>query len=235
MNRVTAIVLVAAGVLGAALLAWLALRGSGEAQQQASAAAPAPAQPTLVRFHSPVIGPATAPVTIVEFFDPACEGCRAYYPYVKQILAMHPREARLVLRYVPFHGPISVEGIRILEAARQQQLFEPVLEALFAGFDQWASHGAPSPERAWEIAAAAGLDVQGARAWVAQGAVEKMMEIEVADARAVRLEATPTFFVNGKPLPQSGPESLLQLVRSEAGASAAAGGNSAAGAAATTP
>jgi protein-disulfide isomerase len=229
MNRGTAIVLAAAGVLLATVLAWFALRGSGEAQQ-ATSSAPATAQPTLVRSHSPVIGPAAAPVTIVEFFDPACEGCRAYYPYVKQILAMHPREARLVLRYVPFHGPISVEGIRILEAARQQQLFEPVLEALFAGFEQWASHGAPSPDRAWQIAGTAGLDLARARAWVAQGAVEKMMEIEIADARAARLEATPTFFVNGKPLPQPGPDALLQLVRSEAGAPAGAG--AAAGAAA---
>ena len=27
----------------------------------------------LVRFHSPVFGPSNASVTIVEFFDPACE------------------------------------------------------------------------------------------------------------------------------------------------------------------
>jgi protein-disulfide isomerase len=140
------------------------------------------------------------------------------------------------VRYVSFHGPISVEGVRILEAARQQQLFEPVLEALFARFDEWASHGAPSPARAWEIAGAAGLDVERARAWVAQGSVEKMMEIEMADARAVRLEATPTFFVNGKPLPQPGPDALLQLVRSEAETSGTAGAaGTVDGAGASTP
>ena len=40
----------------------------------------------LVRMHSPVLGPQNAPVTIVEFFDPACETCRAFYPVVKDLL-----------------------------------------------------------------------------------------------------------------------------------------------------
>lgn len=236
MNRGTAIALSVAGLLLAGLLAWLALR-PGDAP--APDAAAAPAQPTLVRFHSPVIGPTDAPVTIVEFFDPACEGCRAYYPYVKQIMAMHPRQARLVMRYVTFHGEISVEGARILESARQQQLFEPVLQALFERFDEWASHSAPSPANAWQVARAAGLNEEAARAWLAQGAVEKMLEIEMADARAARIGATPTFFVNGKALPEPGPDALLRLVRSEAnaaiGTAPAASGTSATSAAPATP
>lgn len=231
MNRSTAIALSVAGLLLAGLLAWLALR-PGEPSQAMAEAAP-PAAPALVRAHSPVVGPAEAPVTIVEFFDPACPGCRAYYPYVKQILALHPREARLVMRYVTFHGEISVEGVRILEAARQQQLFEPVLEALFERFDEWASHSAPSVAGAWEIARAAGLDEDRARAWLAQGAVEKMLQTEVADARAARIESTPTFFVNGKPLPEPGPDALLRLVRSEA--TVATGAAPAAPPAAATP
>jgi len=72
-----------------------------------------------VRDYSPVIGLENAPVTIVEFFDPSCEGCRAMYPYVKEILAEYPDNVRLVLRYVLFHGG-SEEAVRILEAARNQ-------------------------------------------------------------------------------------------------------------------
>ena len=37
----------------------------------------APQGDALVRAHSPVIGPADAPVTIVEFFDPSCD-CLLY-------------------------------------------------------------------------------------------------------------------------------------------------------------
>ena len=35
------------------------------------------AESSLVRSHSPILGPQEAPITIVEFFDPACEIGRA--------------------------------------------------------------------------------------------------------------------------------------------------------------
>lgn len=169
----------------------------------------------MVRPHSPVIGPATAPVTIVEFFDPACEACRAFYPYVKDILAAYPQEARLVIRYVPFHGEPSTVGVRILEAARAQELYEPVMEALLLTQPVWADHRAPVIDSAWTSAQAAGLDVELARAYIASGAIDPLLEQDVADLEAVGVTATPTFFVNGQPLPTPDPRVLLQMVRTE--------------------
>ncbi|MBZ0134453.1 DsbA family protein [Comamonas flocculans] len=170
----------------------------------------------MVREHSPVLGPVTAPVTIVEFFDPACEACRAFYPYVKQILAAYPKDVRLVIRYVPFHREPSIAGVQILEAARQQQRFEPIMDALMESQPVWASHSTPATERAWEFARAAGLDLKQARAYVDTGAVDKLLEQDVADLKAVGVRATPTFFVNGKPLPEPDPRVLLDMVKSEA-------------------
>lgn len=181
----------------------------------------------LVRAHSPVVrapsamgpaaaSPAAAPVTIVEFFDPACEACRAFHPYVKRILAAYPNDARLVIRYVPFHREPSVVGVQILEAARQQQRFEAVMDALMESQPVWASHSNPATERAWEFASAAGLDLEQARAYVATGVVNKLLEQDMADLQAVGVRATPTFFVNGKPLPEPDPRVLLDMVRSEA-------------------
>ncbi|MFB1030909.1 MAG: thioredoxin domain-containing protein, partial [Thauera sp.] len=80
----------------------------------------------LVRMHTPIIGPQNAPVTIVEFFDPACETCRAFYPIVKQIMAQHPDKVRLALRYAPFHHG-SDQVVKLIEAARKQGLYTPVL------------------------------------------------------------------------------------------------------------
>ncbi len=74
---------------------------------------------TFVRNYSQTYGYKTAKVYLVEFFDPACETCRDFYPLVKEILARNPDEVQLVLRYAPFHHGAD-EVVKILEAARLQ-------------------------------------------------------------------------------------------------------------------
>ena len=114
-------------------------------------AAASPAGSALIRPHSPVLGPEDAPVTIVEFFDPACEACRAFHPVLADIRQRHPEQVRIVMRYAAFHDG-SDTVIRLLEAARRQELFEPVLEALLETQPAWAQHGNPQLEIAWQAA-----------------------------------------------------------------------------------
>ena len=172
----------------------------------------APVASSLVRFHSPVIGTANAPVTIVEFFDPSCEACRAFFPVVKQILADNPDDVRLVLRYVLFHEG-SETAARILETARKQGVFEPVLEALMVAQPQW--HSDPLVQKAWEAAEAAGLDVEKARAEMMAGDITEALKRDSQDAQAAGVRQTPTFFVNGKPLLSFGAQPLIDLVKAE--------------------
>jgi protein-disulfide isomerase len=173
---------------------------------------------TLIRPNSPVMGPAQARVTIVEFIDPACESCRAFYPVVKQIMAEHGKNVRLVLRYAPLHDG-SEEAVRILETARLQGKFQPVLEALLDAQPVWASHGNPNMAKAWEAARKAGLDEERARREMNLPGIDAIIRQDVADLKAVNLRGTPTFYVNGKPLPSFGRQQLENMVRSEVVAS----------------
>jgi protein-disulfide isomerase len=198
----------------------------------ASAAAPAtPAAPAakaappaltpdqvarLVRPHSPVLGAAKAPVTVVEILDPACEACRAFAPVVKQLLFLHPEDVRVVVRYANFHPP-SEEVIRLLVAASQQGKFDETLSALFERQEEWASHAAPDPERAWKIAGDVGVNVVRARKDARAASVDNLLRLEASDLGALKVERTPTFFVNGKLLHDFGPRQLLDLVASEVG------------------
>ena len=169
----------------------------------------------MVRPHSPIIGPVAAPVTIVEFFDPACEACKAFHPRINDILAAFPRETRLVIRYTPFHREASVEAVKILEAARAQGKFEPVLKALLDGQRAWTGQGANASPRAWAIAQSVGLNVEEARRYTAAGSVDVLLAQDVIDLKAIGVRATPTFFVNGKPLATTDPDLLYEMVKSE--------------------
>ena len=191
---------------------WLANKSAAPADVPTVASALAD---RLVRPHSPILGAPNAPVTIVEFFDPACEACRAFHPVVKQTLAEHGDSVRVVIRYAPFHGDASETAVRILEAARRQARFEPVLEALLAAQPVWAQHGNPQLDVAWQAAGDAGLDVEEARRVIADPEIDAVLAQDAADVAAVGVQRTPTFFVDGRPLMRFGADELKAMVRQQ--------------------
>jgi len=217
MNR-RAIVVVLCVLLVAAFGAAIFFKPQSQQAQTTASTAETPAASTqtaetkqaLVRFHSPTFGPADAPVTIVEFFDPSCEACRAFYPYVKQILAEYPDKVRLVLRYTLFHQG-SEEVSRMLEAARLQNVYQPVLEAVLEVQPAW--HDDPEVTRAWEAAEASGLDLARAREDMQSARIDDILEKDMQDVKTFGIRGTPTFFVNGRQLTEFGPEPLLRLVQ----------------------
>lgn len=205
-------------VVGLTALLALAAFGGGayyySEQKAQEAASVTPAESTLVRAHSPILGRVDAPVTIVEFMDPSCEACRAFYPLVKEILATFPQDVRVVIRYTVFHEG-SDEAVRILEAARKQDKFEPVLTALMDRQPEWAVHGQPDLKLAWDIAGDAGLELMGARLDSVKPEVDQVLQADMADVKTNKVEQTPTFFVNGKPLVDFSREGFINLVKSE--------------------
>src|SRR3989304_7939729 len=100
---------------------------------------------TFVREHSLTLGSDDAKVYIVEFFDPACETCRAFYPLVKNLMAANQGKIKLVVRYAPFHAG-SDYFVKILEAARKQGKYWETLEVMFNYQHIWASHHSPNPD-----------------------------------------------------------------------------------------
>jgi protein-disulfide isomerase len=171
-------------------------------------------QVRLVRMHSPVFGPQDAPVTIVEFFDPACETCRAFYPIVKKLIAKYPNDVRLVFRYAPFHQG-SDQVVKLLESSKSQGKYQAVLEAVLAAQPSWADHGQPNIENAFKAAEQAGLDLSKARKDMENLGMQAVLQQDMEDLTALKVTKTPTFFVNGRSLPSFGPDQLAELVAEE--------------------
>lgn len=168
---------------------------------------------SLVREHSPVLGPDKAPVTLVEFIDPACEACRAMYPYVKQIISENPEQIKLVIRYVDFHKQ-SKQAIQILEASRQQGQFAETLELLLAFQPVWAPHGQEGVDL-WQVMLRSDLDLQRAKQDAQNKQISQVIKQDERDRVANGVKKTPGFFVNGKPLKLMHPDSLREMIQAE--------------------
>lgn len=167
----------------------------------------------LVREHSPRLGNPAAPVHIVEFMDPACSTCKSFYPLVKQMLKSHPEQIRLSVRHVGLH-PGSDYVVRVLEASREQGKYWQTLDALLTGQDAWVINHRAQPDLIWGSLRDVGLDMARLQKDVYSPQVEQRIAQDMSDAKALRVVATPEFFVNGKPLPSFGYEELNTLVQS---------------------
>jgi protein-disulfide isomerase len=165
----------------------------------------------LASNHSPSLGAASAKVHVVEFLDPACETCAAFYPIVKQLMAENPGRIRLSIRHVALHEGSEVP-VRVLEASRAQDKYWETLEALFATQSQWAVNHTVQPARVMESITGVGLDMAKLEADMNSAEVTQRIERDLSDAKALRVTATPEYFVNGKPMPSFGEQQLRNLI-----------------------
>jgi len=169
-------------------------------------------QAALASEHSPSIGNATAKVHIVEFLDPACETCAAFYPQVKKMMTANPDRIRLSVRHLPLHNG-SLEVVKILEASRKQGKYWPTLEAVLSSQSRWVDNHIARPEMVWEALGGVGLNLEQLRADMNSPDVARNLEQDRNDAKALNVTMTPEYFVNGRPLPDFGLPQLQALVR----------------------
>lgn len=211
------VVVIVAAVLGASYY-----RKSAQSERQSSATTDS----QLVRPDSPTLGPADAPVTVVEFLDPECESCRAFSPYIKELLKQYDGKLRLVVRYMPLH-PNSRLAAMFNEAAGEQGKYWEMQEILFRRQPEWgerhgqaASAEQESPAILFErYAAEIGLDVEKLRNSVTQNRFASKIERDMKDGQSLGVSKTPTFFVNGRQLMRFSKEDLKSLIDEELGKS----------------
>jgi protein-disulfide isomerase len=168
----------------------------------------------LASEHAPSLGEPTAKVHVVEFLDPACETCAQFYPVVKRLIAENPGRIRLSVRHVAFHEGAD-HVVRMLEASRAQDRYWETLEALLQTQAQWAPHHTVRPDLVEPVVARVGLDMQRLAQDMNAADVGQRVTRDREDAIALKVTATPEYFVNGRPLPEFGYEPLLALVREE--------------------
>lgn len=170
-----------------------------------------------VAAQGPALGPADAPVTIVEFSDFNCPFCQRVNPTLKALRERYPDQVRIVFRHFPLGmhpraRPIAEASVCAAEQDRFWEFHDLV-------FDD----GGPLDDaQIRETAEAAGVELAAFDACLSDGRAEAVVERDMEAARALGVTGTPAFFVNGIPL--SGAQPLDAFVRLVDGELAAADG-----------
>ena len=150
--------------------------------------------------------PTGAKATLTEYADFECPACKAYYPVVKQLQQDFGSKLNVVYRFFPLKTihPNAVNSAKAGYAAALQGKFWEMHDKLFDTQDSWAPLSNPEPTFLG-YAKALGLNVplfqKDYEAATTESFVNDMYNGDVA----MGLNATPTFFLNGKEItnPQS--------------------------------
>ncbi len=159
----------------------------------------------------PAVGPAEAPVTIVEFSDFQCPYCSRIAPTLKQVTEKYGDQVRFVFRQFPLN--IHAQAQKAAEAslcANEQGKFWEMHDAMFAdqrnlGVDQLK-------EKATQI----GLDGAAFAECLDSGRTAEAVSADLQAGSALGVSGTPATFINGRPLSGAVPfEQLAALVDEE--------------------
>ena len=157
----------------------------------------------------PLLGDASATVTVVEFFDYRCGFCKRSLEAVRG--ALDRSGVRLQMREYPILGEDSLRASRLALAAGRQGAYG---EAHFA---LMAHEGAYDEASVEGIATALGLDLARLRADMASPEVEALIEANRELADRLGVTGTPAFLVLGPERVEISPgavdaERLLALI-----------------------
>lgn len=190
-----ALLLVCVFVLGIVSGYLLWGKGSAVIAQQT---VPAPAQ-QYTRYNveegdNPSIGPADAPITIIEFSDYQCPYCQRWQSQVYQkLLDAYPTQVRLVYRDFPLNGihPEAAPAAAAAKCAGEQDAYFKYHDKLFSykfnlGRETYLTYASELK-----------LDINSFTECLDSGRYDAKVQANYDYAAELGLRSTPTFFING--------------------------------------
>ncbi len=179
-------------------------RLSREAQVTVTLRLPEPPVMTIPAGDGPAWGPLAAPVTIVEYADFECPVCKESLPILQEVRSLYRERVRFVYRNFPLSShPQARPAAEAAQCAHEQGQFWAYHDALFAK--------APDlqPSDYVQLAERLKLNTADFAACLSSNRPKVAVAKDLADAQALGLSGTPTFFINGRYL--SGFQSLDAL------------------------
>lgn len=165
---------------------------------------------------SPSLGPANAPVTLVEFSDFECPVCRSLHDALRGLLPNYP-QLRVVFKDYPLE---QIHPWARTAALAGRCAYQQAPGAFWKMYDLiYDSQDVISAENAWgkmtDFAAQSGLNADAFKACMASP--EAGAAVDASRANGVQLEvgSTPTMFVNGRRIVGADMRTLEQYIKYE--------------------
>jgi len=185
-------------IWGSGLLPKLGSSSSTAAQANGPVVEAPTAQPKYTRYKIPsdgfhTLGPANAPITIVEFSDYQCPFCRRWHDEVYQnLLTAYPGKIKFVYRNLPLTSihPDAQGAAEAAMCAGEQNVYWQYHDKLFSS--EVLGSGAYT-----QYAKELNLDMTAFEACVSQEKYKKQIQADSDFALNLGISSTPTFFING--------------------------------------
>lgn len=168
----------------------------------------APPRADVSADDDPFMGPPDAPVTLIEFSDFQCPYCRRVQGVLKRLMTAYHGQLKLVFRDFPLRQihPEAQKAAEAAQCANDQGQFWPYHDRLFAASDM----GIADLKR---YAVELDLDAEQFNTCLDSAKYSQEVQKDIDDARAVGVNATPSFFVNGMPISGAVPfERFVEMV-----------------------
>ncbi len=157
----------------------------------------------------PAIGPADAPITIIEFSDFECPYCKKWHDEVfPQIQAQYGDQVRLVYRDYPLFGlhNNAAPAAEAANCAGEQNKYWDFHTLLFNG------KNALNRQTYETYATQLDLNLDSFKACLDDRRFQQEVEADYQSAQEIGVSSTPTFFINGLALVGAQPYEVFQRV-----------------------
>ena len=154
------------------------------------------------------VGPADAPVTVVEFFDYRCGFCKRSAQWAVELPEKYDGKVRVVFKELPILSAESEKAALAAIAAGKQGKYIEMHMALME-LDNGSGFG---PEEIDGAAKSAGVDVAKMRADMKSMAVQKTVSDSKSLARELDIGGTPNFIVGTEMVAGADTASVERLI-----------------------
>jgi len=168
-----------------------------------------PAQPVqnISVDDDPSHGPATAPVTIVEFTDFQCPACAAMHPVLEEVLKSYGDKVRFVVRDFPLDRHENAR--KAAEAANAANAQGKFFEYIALLFKRQQALDIPSLKK---YASELGLDRARFDSALDRGTYAAEVQADIEAGEMYGVNVTPTIFINGVQLRTLSAEGLREAI-----------------------